>query len=466
MDKPVLWSLRLGYDAKNADRIGKNGIRKFISDSIAAEYNNSLPEFLQEYPKTPQEVNLANKNYRSLSEDEKLAKLKKNQRANALFNAWWIDKMVNSPLPLREKMACLLHNHFVVNAKKVKPHYWIYKHNALLRENAFGNLRALTKQAIKTNAMLLYLDNHTNKKGKINENLSRELLELFTLGIGNYNEQDIYNGAKALAGLGYGDEQGKYYPAFENNETLTYLGKKGNFKADDIIDIIFEQPAAPYLFTRKILSWFIYDNPPEELVKYYGDYFRQQDFEIEPLLLKIFTEEFEKDTAGAKIKDPLVYSIQLLNEVGMEKPNALLINTFTSSQGMPLYGQPNVKGWNGGYSWLTSQLYLRRNQIADRLCKGLNFPLVTLNHFEQSAIAGYNNKAEYDILLKWDRKSRGNKKIIDDFKERLLFTADAEMQQNLENLLKYDFDPKSPGAEQNVLRLFNYIIKTPEFQLV
>ena len=139
--------------------------------------------------------------------------------------------------------------------------------------------------------MIEYLDNKDNRRNKLNENLSRELLELFTIGIGNYTENDIKNGAKALAGLLPNDIEGTYRPNFENSEEIEYFGKKGIFKADDLIDIIFQQQQTPYLIVRKILKWFIYDNPEDDLVKYYGDYFRQIDFEIQPLLTKIISEE-------------------------------------------------------------------------------------------------------------------------------------------------------------------------------
>ncbi len=158
--------------------------------------------------------------------------------------------------------------------------------------------------------------------------MSRELLESFTLGIGNYTEQDIKNGAKGLAGLGIDEENAVYRKIFENNEPFVYLGKKGNFKIDEMIDIIFEQPNIPYLITRKILKWFIYDNPKEELVRYYGDYFKKMDFEIQPLLTKIFTEEFAKKNAGSKIKNPLEFSLQLMDELNVANPNTKLIVFF------------------------------------------------------------------------------------------------------------------------------------------
>ncbi len=465
MDKYTLWSLRLGFSGKNSAQLKQQGITKFLQQSFAQKFDNRLPALFDSEPKTPQEITEYNKSARNLTDEQKKERTKEQQKKLALLKAWWVDKMITDAYPLREKMACMLHNHYVVNAKKVKHIHWLHQHNALLREHAFGNFRELTKHIVKSNAMISYLDNNSNKKGKVNENLSRELLELFTIGIGNYKEQDIVQGAKALAGLTYGTDGGRYEPRNENNETITYLGKTGVFKADDIVNQIFAQPNAPYLFTRKVLQWFVYDTPPEDLVKRYGDYFRQQDFEIKPLLVKIFTEEFDKPTAGSKIKDPLVYVLQLCHETGLQKPNPILVQNFIRSQGMDLYGQPNVKGWPGGYSWMTSQVFLRRSKTADNLCMGFNLPVKPLENYE-GQYTDYDNSKSFSAKVQWHSNSIGNKQIIAQLAGRLLFEADAQMQKNFETILKYDFDPKNPNADEAVMRLFNYMAKTPEFQLI
>lgn len=464
MDSNTLWSLRLGFTSAQAAQIKEAGIKKFLESSFSTGYDDSLPSFIAAGPLTVQQAKEYDKNYRSLTEEQRQQQHEESVKQLLLLKAWWVEKMME-PYPLREKMVLMLHNHFVVNARKVKVHYWVYQHNSLLRRHAFGNLRELARQMLKSNAMLVYLDNETNRKGKINENLSRELLELFTLGIGNYAEQDIVQGARGLAALTPGDEGGIYDNRFADNTPITYLGKKGVFKADDMVDIIFEQQPAPYLFTRKVLQWFIYDDPPEGLVKYYGDYFRKQDFEIKPLLLKIFSEEFGKPTAGAKIKDPLVYIMQLAEETGLKKPNPILVYNFIRSQGMDLYGQPNVKGWPGGNSWITSQTYLRRNKVADNLCKGFNLPVKPLaaypDYFKE-----YVNEAAFRPAVTWSSRQTGNSEIITQLENRLLFDTDKALQENFEKILKYDFDPKSPNADEAVLRLFNYMVKTPEFQLI
>ncbi|WP_310558382.1 DUF1800 domain-containing protein [Flavobacterium sp.] len=463
MNINTLWSLRLGYSARHAKTIEKLGLKKFLEKSFATKFDSKIPDFLEDSPKTLNEYKEIRKKYKAASPEEVKGLLKKEGQTSFEMRAWWIAKMNEEEFPLREKMTCFWHNHYVSTFQKVKVNYWVFQHNQILRENAFGNFKTLTKKIIQSNAMVRYLDNVDNRKDKLNENLSRELLELFTLGIGNYTEQDIKNGAKGLAGLGIGEENAVYRKFFEDSESFTYLGKKGNFKINEMVDIIFEQPNIPYLVTRKILNWFIYDNPKEELVKYYGDYFKKMNFEIQPLLTKIFTEEFTKNNAGSKIKNPLEFSLQLMSELNIENPNGKLIAFFLKEQGMDLFNQPNVKGWDGGNSWLTSQVFLQRNNAADLLCNGKNISRANKDY--ENRLTKQNPNNQLSIKLNWDAAGN-NKQIVAELKDRLLFQADENMQQDFEQILKYDFDSKTDGSENAVMRLFNFMVKTPEFQLI
>ncbi|TRX27648.1 DUF1800 domain-containing protein [Flavobacterium franklandianum] len=464
MDKNTHWSLRLGYSAKQANTIEKTGLKKFLEQSFDTKVEYKIPNFLENSPKSFQELKEIRKTLNTANPEAKKEMLKKEVQTSFEMKAWWIDKMVEDEFPLREKMTCFWHNHYVATFQKVKVNYWVFQHNQILRENAFGNFKSLTKAIVQSNAMVRYLDNTDNRKDKLNENLSRELLELFTLGIGNYTENDIKNGAKGLAGLGVGEENAVYRKIFEDNNSFVYFGKKGNFKIDEMIDIIFEQPNIAYLITRKILKWFIYDNPKEELVHYYGDYFKKMKFEIQPLLTKIFTEEFAKNNVGSKIKNPLEYSLQLMNELNVENPNGKLIAFFLKEQGMDLFNQPNVKGWDGGNSWLTSQVFLQRNNVADLLCNGKNLTRGQKEMNENSMMRQNPNKL-LNVKLNWDKKGN-NKEIIAELKNRLLFQTDESDQLDFEQILKYDFDSKTEGSENAVLRLFNFMVKTPEFQLI
>jgi len=461
MDNSTLWSLRLGFSRKQSALIKKN-LNHFLKKSFDSKINTSLPEALTDSPKTTEDLKAKRDYLKNADPAEKKKYITEENQTNANLKAWWLEKIATEELPLREKMTCFWHNHYVATFQKVKVNYWVYQHNQLLRENAFGNFRELTKKVLRTNAMVRYLDNTDNKKGKTNENLSRELLELFTLGVGNYTEEDIKNGAKALAGLGNGDGQAVYREKFKDDATITYLGKTGKFNSDDLVDIIFEQKNIPYLITRKILKWFIYDHPAEELVAYYGDYFRKKDFEIEPLLTKIFTEEFEKDNSGNKIKDPLVYIFQLFHELNITNPNMKMVAFFLKEQGMDLFNQPNVKGWDGGNNWLTSQIFLQRNNVSDMLCNGR---IINKRGTDAAMLKSNPELEKIDVKLNWD-STGNNKTIIAELKSRLLFTSDENLQKDFENILKYDFNPQDPGADNAVLRLFNAMTKAPEFQLI
>lgn len=460
MKKEFLWSQRLGFSNQQAFAIQKLGMERFLQQSFQAPFNTSIPELLSDSPKSLEDLKKIRQTRKEDSEAGKELLKKEIQTSNEL-KAWWIDEMKTTEFPLREKMTLFWENHFVTAYQKVKVNYWIFQKNQLLRENAFGNFKTLTKKAMQTNAMVRYLDNVDNKKGKLNENLSRELLELFTLGIGNYSEADIKNGAKGLAGLGVGETTAMYRRFLEDNDPIEYLGKKGVLKLDEMVDAIFDHPKIPYLLTQKILQWFLYDEPKENLVKHYGDYFRKVNFEIKPLLIKIFTEEFAKnDTAGSKIKNPLEYILLLTSELKTQRPESTTIAFFLKQQGMDLFNPPNVKGWDGGKSWLTSQIYLQRNNVADLLSSGKSIQRSKLERENT-----LNKKQAFSISLDWNTKGT-NKEIIKELTDRLLFSTDTSLQQDLEKILKYDFDPQSLGANDAVLRLFNAIIKSPEFQLI
>ncbi|WP_296146092.1 DUF1800 domain-containing protein [uncultured Flavobacterium sp.] len=461
MNTSNLWSLRLGFSGKQSSLIEKD-FKNFLKKSFDSKIDTSIPEALIDSPKTTEDLKAKRDYLKNADPTEKKKYITEENKVNLELKAWWLEKMATEELPLREKMTCFWHNHYVATFQKVKVNYWVYQHNQLLRENAFGNFRELTKKVLRTNAIVRYLDNTDNKKGKTNENLSRELLELFTLGVGNYTEEDIKNGAKALAGLGNGNEQAVYREKFQDGDTLTYLGKTGKFKSDDLVDIIFEQKSIPYFITRKILKWFIYDNPTEELVAYYGDYFRKKDFEIAPLLTKIFTEEYKKSNAGNKIKDPLVYIFQLFHELNIANPNMKMVAFFLREQGMDLFNQPNVKGWNGGNNWLTSQIFLQRNTVSDMLCNGR---IINKQGLNTEMLKSNPELEKIAIKLNWE-KTGNNKTIIAALKNRLLFTADENLQKDFENILKYDFNPQDPGADNAVLRVFNAMTKAPEFQLI
>ncbi|MFY8008861.1 MAG: DUF1800 family protein, partial [Flavobacterium sp.] len=167
------------------------------------------------------------------------------------------------------------------------------------------------------------------------------------------------------------------------------------------------------------------------------------------------------DNAGSKIKDPLVYILQLIHELNASNMNPKLIAFFLKQQGMDLFNQPNVKGWNGGKEWLTSQIYLQRNNVADLLCDGRSWSRRV--QFTEDSMT--ENMPKLNIKVNYN-KNGNHQTIISELSNRLLFKNDENWQQEWESILKYDFNPKAENADYAVLRLFNAMIKTPEFQII
>lgn len=460
MKQAHLWSLRLGFSNKQSNAIAALGLEEFLKKSVSYSDEPVLPSTLKNTPRTLAELKAFRQEKRN-SPDKKVI-VQDYIRYGWDLKSWWLQRMNESEFPLREKMNLLWSNHFVSTYQKVKIPYYIFEHYSIINKHAFGNYKTLVKEMMYSNAMIMYLSNNQNRKGNINENLARELLELFTLGEGHYTESDIKNTARALAGLTIGDDKGQYRKFITDTDFKTVFDKTGDFKIDEVVDIIFEQKNTPYFITEKILKWFIYDNPSQELIQFYGNQMKSLNFEIAPFLTYVFTKEFEKETAGSQIKNPLVFMLQLCDSLTIEEPNYKFLAFVLKNQGMDLFDQPNVKGWDGGKSWLSSQLYLNRNQLVDLFTNGnTQFVKKIMKQFEKYDIGSLDISPSIDF-----DSSQNAKGIINDLSSKLIFEANEDIMDDMSQLLKYDFNPKAENSEENVLRLFSYIAKTPEFQII
>ena len=465
-------SQRLGFSNAQAAAIQQMGVVPFLKKSFEGPLSISTPKFMEDAPKTRGE-------YRDLRKMDELAKKKaivtENLRVAGLSHAW-VENMHTNAFPLREKMTFFWHNHFVSSFKKTKISWAMWQQNQLFRTFAFGNYRELTRQILTDNAMIVYLDNTQNRAKAPNENLSRELLELFTLGVGNYTEIDIKEGARALAGLNIDDEKARYYPILEDNGEKHYLGKKGNWKADDLVRLIFEHPRAGRRLMEKFLKFFMTDNPSVQLIEDYTSAFRKADFEIKPMLEKLVNDDRFLKSQGDKIKDPLSFLLTTLHEFNMDIPRARQLVPYFRAQDMVLFSPPNVKGWDGGTTWLSSQKLLHRCGIVATLASGkslenFKFKLQQMDAMEDmemsdSAQLNKPNTGQKTPILTWDKSLINNKLIIQNFSERLIFNVSKDMQTDMEQVLKYDFNPSEMNAQQAVARLVEYLMKAPEYQLI
>lgn len=460
MDNNCLNSLQLGFSSKQAMDIQKKGISNYINEQLNTKVSLNAPDFIINSPKNLKELQALKK------EADKGGKTVENIAKDLIklsfdWKAFILKRCYQSDFPLREKINLFFQNHFVVTLQSVKVPYWIFKHYEILNNYSLGNYKTLVKEMVYSNAMIKYLDNQQNRKGNINENLGRELLELFALGEGNYTENDIKNTALALAGLTFGEEKGQYRPFLKDNSTKTVFGKSGNFIIDDVIDLIFEQKNTPYFLAEKVLKWFFYDNPSKNLIVKYGDILKNNQFELKPFFNKMFIDECLINQSGNQIKNPLIYLFQIHNDLNLN-PNYKLLAFILKNQAMDIYDQPNVKGWKGGKDWLTSQIYADRNQFIDFIISGnKKYEKILNKRLEKFDIGVIDFNPVLNIKNKTNAKS-----ILDELTQKMIFEVNGEMQLELNQLLKYDFDPKQENADKNILRVYQYLAKSPEFQII
>ena len=304
--------------------------------------------------------------------DEMRKQLRMQLRAEIVsLQLWWLDRMIASPAPLQEKMTLFWHGHFTTAAiqKGVSPTATLNQ-NALFRSFALGNVRELTQRAAVDPAMLRYLDNIHNEAAHPNENFARELMELYTLGIGNYTETDVREAARAWTGLRIRRATGDVYlnPRLHDAGSKTFLGRTGDFTGTDIVNIVFEQPAAARFFATKLLTFFVYADPEPELVDGVAGLLREHDFELAPVMTALLSSNvfYSPRAYRALVKSPVEFvvgSYQLF-DVAAAQPAALdALRRMTQV----LFYPPNVKGWPGGSAWLNTSTVLARENFANAL---------------------------------------------------------------------------------------------------
>lgn len=453
-------ALQLGFSTAETGIIKKEGLARYIAQQLQAQPLMKIPNFVAEGPKSLKELQELKRNADNAGNGTDTF-TKKIIQNGIEWKALVIERCYNTEFPLREKINLFFQNHFVSTLQSVKVPYWIFKQYETIHTHALGNYKTLVKEMVYSNAMIKYLDNQQNRKDKINENLARELLELFTLGEGNYTEEDIKNAALSLAGLTFGDEKGQYRPFLKDNSQKTFMGKTGNFVIDDIIDILFEQKNTPYFIAEKALKWFFYDNPSKEVVRKYGEVLKNNNFELKPFFQQLLVDECEKSTGGHQIKNPLVFLIQVHKDLNLI-PNYKFMAFFLKNQGMDIYDQPNVKGWKGGQNWLTSQIYADRNQLIDFIISGnKKYAQALTKRLERLDVGTISFAPILTIQNKGNAQS-----ILAELTERMVFTTNTEMQTALNQLLKYDFDPTAENAARNILNVYQYLAKSPEFQII
>ncbi len=290
---------------------------------------------------------------------------------------WWANRMVDSNNPLQEKMALFWHGHYAVNESKVRDYRKLLIEIELFQEMGTGNFRDLMVAVAQDPAMLSFLDAGVNVKGAPNENFAREIMELFTMGVGNYSERDIREAARAFTGWNYADLEFVINEDEHDNGVKQFLGRSGNLDGVEVIDIIMEQPVTAEYIAGKIYRFFVRDDLSSELQNELGNLFRDSNYEVAPLLETIFQSKdfYSAASVGTHIKSPIELAVSTYVKLGLEDvPGVPDFNSATGALGQTLFRPPTVAGWAGGRSWITPGLLLERGNFArDVLFPDINF---------------------------------------------------------------------------------------------
>lgn len=302
-------------------------------------------------------------------------------RASALetnrVSYWWADRMVASDAPLQEKMALFWHGHFAVNESKVRDYRKTLQQLQLFHEQGTGSFRDLMIAVAQDPAMLAFLDAGVNVKGAPNENFAREIMELFTMGVGNYSETDIREAARAFTGWNFEGLDFVVNAEQHDADSKTFLGRTGNFDGVEVIDIIMDQQVTAEYIAGKLYRFFVRQQLSPELQTELGNILRDADYDVATLLEAIFQSRdfYSLASVGTHIKSPTELVISTYRKLGLDKaPGVPDFNTATGALGQRLLRPPTVAGWAEGQSWITPGLLLERGNFArDVLFPDINF---------------------------------------------------------------------------------------------
>jgi len=316
-------------------------------------------------------------NYQQVADDDlqnRLKALNINLNSPADQQRWWLLRMAWTQRPLLEKMTLFWHGVLTSSFRKVggpRAYMRMINQNQFLREHAFDTFDNILLGITSDPAMLFYLDLTKSTKKAPNENYARELMELFTLGLGHYTQQDVYEGASALTGWHIKGLISRYYPQDHNDLVKTYLGHTGNLDYKDVINILANNPAAPWFISRKLFTFFVYENPSTDDLKPLVDTYVQSGHNMGAVMRTLLlSPQFSSAKAyRSRLKSPVEFTVGAYRALGINA-NGSGLPAITTLMGQTLFDPPNVAGWPGdkvSALWLNSGTWMTRLNYIDLL---------------------------------------------------------------------------------------------------
>ncbi len=381
--------------------------------------------------------------------------------------AWWLKRMIETPRPLEEKMTLFWHGHFATSYRTIEDSYHMFMQNQLFRKHAVGSYAKLLNEIIRDPAMIAYLDNNDSRKGRPNENLARELMELFSLGVGNYSERDIKEGARSLTGYTFEDDRFVFQRNNHDTGVKQILGRRGAMDGEDFVRAILEHPACARFMCRKLYRFFALDLPTGDrqtdqtaqgVLSSLESTFVSSGFEIKPVLRRLFLSEhfYAPRLMNDQIKSPTDLVVGLIRSTNCPARDLGVLNDAMGMMGQSIFFPPSVKGWDGGRSWInTATLYTRQN-IACFLLTGR-----TPSGFDALA-----KQEQFDATPILDQLGLREHSPKDEIAEGVLnFMLGESASHNREVLVRL-MESSGTGVTNDILtRVFLLVTAMPEYQL-
>lgn len=360
----LLWRAGFGPAVEQLNDLSKYTPQKYYKALVKAS------------AKEPAYINVADAELIDLYEQQQDAEKRKNmdemqrreinrmqQAAVRNLNLYWLKEMVTTSAQLREKMAFFWHGHFASRNGNIFYNQLLLN---VFRKYGLSDFGTLLKEVSRSASMLYFLNNQQNRKGRPNENFAREVMELFTLGRGNYTEKDIKEAARAFTGW-TATGKGEFVFRENNHDTgeKTVLGKTGNFNGDDVLNIILENKQTAQFITQKIYTFFVNEKTDKAIVAKLADQFYNSKYDIAALMETIFTSDwfYQPQNIGARIKSPIELLVGIQRMLPMKLDNDYALFNMQKILGQQLLYPPNVAGWAGGRAWIDSSTLMMRLRI-------------------------------------------------------------------------------------------------------
>lgn len=395
------------------------------------------------------------------------------QRRRVLeLRGWWLERMARGPRPLQEKLTLFWHGHFATSVQKVKDAYLMWLQNETFRSLASGHWTQMLMAVTKDPAMLVWLDQGQSRKLHPNENYAREVMESFTLGEGHYTELDIAEAARAFTGLAYDRVQQTSDFRYRNHDdgSKTVLGKEGDLTWTDVLQQIVAQPQAGCFICAKLWSFFATERPGDQLVDSLAAVFRKSGDRFKPLLHVLFrSQEFYADTViRSQVKSPVQWLVGSVKMLERGLPPAPVASNWLANLGQDLFAPPNVKGWDGGISWITTNNLLARYNQAEMLVQGsgrleLNSNRKAAKFMERRFNRSQGKASPIAVGEMFPPPERGQKDLLIAALERRFVQGRLKPRQ--EQVLRDYLDERGTLEDEDILEIIRLTMSTPEYQL-